>query len=383
MAGAGEDAPGATAPASEPEAPPPPPPPPPPLEPVLALGVPSVESTGSDVARIAWREAGLSLPASSDPAQAEVQAITTYSLTHELQMQEISADLGAPSAALAATVASRAVDGDWRTVHQAPACSAQVRRARICARMCARAREPRTVRTLDSPPAAAPPRTPVACRLPPRPWRMSLVVPPSLCPLLRLRAAVNDADAAARPMQVTGLRPGRWYAVRLACTPVAVTTPPAPLAAEDTSADCEPPPHAPATPPIVLRRQHSPLRVFRTVPTPPGPMQAPALTQRARNALKVRRQVAAATRGQGASSRALPWQQRGAPGRRNAASQAAERRQHAAVCPALCRRPCSPNRTPPPTLPASPAPPQLPHPCAAPASWAPAAQVVAARRDWR
>jgi hypothetical protein len=66
--------------------------------------------------------------------------------------------------------------------------------------------------------------------------------------------------------QVTALRPGRYYAVRICCTPVAM---------------------APGEPAVVFPSQCSQLQVFRTVPTPPGPMQAPALSQRARNALKV------------------------------------------------------------------------------------------------
>jgi hypothetical protein len=65
---------------------------------------------------------------------------------------------------------------------------------------------------------------------------------------------------------VTALRPGRFYAVRVCCTP---------MAAEVGAA------------PVVFSVVPSQLRVFRTQPTPPGPMQPPSLAQRARNALKV------------------------------------------------------------------------------------------------
>lgn len=68
-------------------------------------------------------------------------------------------------------------------------------------------------------------------------------------------------------MQVEGLRPGRFYAARLLVTPVVQMVGVEPLVMEPTASE---------------------LLVFRTVPTPPGQMQPPALAQRARNALKVR-----------------------------------------------------------------------------------------------
>ncbi|KAI8476074.1 MAG: fibronectin type III [Monoraphidium minutum] len=74
-------------------------------------------------------------------------------------------------------------------------------------------------------------------------------------------------EAACCNAEVTSLRPGRFYAVRICCTTVAT-------AAEE--------------PPVQFDSSCSPTQLFRTVPTPPGPMQPPALSQRARNALKLK-----------------------------------------------------------------------------------------------
>lgn len=70
-------------------------------------------------------------------------------------------------------------------------------------------------------------------------------------------------------LQVTGLRAGRFYAARIVA-----------------SASCS---YA-----LAEQQQHvqfaatsSEVLPFRTLPTPPGQMQAPALAQRARTALKV------------------------------------------------------------------------------------------------
>lgn len=81
-----------------------------------------------------------------------------------------------------------------------------------------------------------------------------------------MRVATPWYSLFAVQMQVTALRPGRYYAVRLRCTPVAT---------------------APREVPVAFASQCSALQLFRTIPTPPGPMQPPALSQRARNALKV------------------------------------------------------------------------------------------------
>jgi hypothetical protein len=72
-------------------------------------------------------------------------------------------------------------------------------------------------------------------------------------------------------LAVTGLRAGRYYGVRVVAT-VSVCVDDGPL--------LEFPPNCSA------------VVGFRTSPTPPGQMQAPALAQRARNALKVRTAVA-------------------------------------------------------------------------------------------
>ncbi|KIZ02144.1 fibronectin type III domain containing 3A, partial [Monoraphidium neglectum] len=133
----------------------------------------------------------MTVPASEDPRQLEVQQLFTYSVPHELQMQEVAVSGPASGDALMQQALSMIVEKGWMKVLEAPCCNAEV----------------------------------------------------------------------------TALRPGRYYAVRICCTPVAM---------------------APGEPAVVFPSQCSQLQVFRTVPTPPGPMQAPALSQRARNALKLK-----------------------------------------------------------------------------------------------
>jgi hypothetical protein len=81
-------------------------------------------------------------------------------------------------------------------------------------------------------------------------------------------------DSAARCiyllLQVTGLRSGRFYASRVVATATA---------AVDGGQQQ-----------VVFAATSSQVLPFRTLPTPPGQMQAPALAQRARNALKVSQQ---------------------------------------------------------------------------------------------
>jgi hypothetical protein len=69
-------------------------------------------------------------------------------------------------------------------------------------------------------------------------------------------------------LQVTGLRSGRFYASRVVATATA---------AVDGGQQQ-----------VVFAATSSQVLPFRTLATPPGQMQAPALAQRARNALKVR-----------------------------------------------------------------------------------------------
>ncbi|GBF99904.1 hypothetical protein Rsub_12812 [Raphidocelis subcapitata] len=171
-------------------------PPPPPLAPELAVPPPRVADVRHTTARVEWQAASSSFPdpgSWEDPRQGDVQARCTYSLPQQLQMQEVatsSGDSSSPEDRLR-EAAAHVVEGDWRTVHEAPCCSAEV----------------------------------------------------------------------------TALRPGRFYAVRVRCTPLATLD---------------------GAPPVVFPPVHSQLRLFRTEPTPPGPMQPPSLAQRARNALKLK-----------------------------------------------------------------------------------------------
>lgn len=66
---------------------------------------------------------------------------------------------------------------------------------------------------------------------------------------------------------MTALQPGRYYAVRICCTPVA---------------------DAPGAPRVVFGSQASPLQAFRTLPAPPAQMRPPALARRAPDALEVK-----------------------------------------------------------------------------------------------
>ena len=103
-------------------------------------------------------------------------------------------------------------------------------------------------------------------------WGLLVQALPTACGVVaHLRAACGWLAAQRhRPLphapQVTDLRPGRYYAVRMWCTATAT---------------------AAGQPPATFAPQTSQLQVFRTLPTPPGAMQPPSLAQRARNALKV------------------------------------------------------------------------------------------------
>ena len=110
----------------------PPPPPPPPLEPLLDVQAPRIVSVAPSAARVEWGQAGMAVPASEDPAQAEVQAGATYSVHTELQMQEVDlpGGAGASPEAQVAQAAALVAQGEWRTVHEAPCCSAEVRGVR-------------------------------------------------------------------------------------------------------------------------------------------------------------------------------------------------------------------------------------------------------------
>lgn len=106
-----------------------------PLEPLLAVAPPNVLAVTETTARIEWAQATMSVPETADPRQLEVQLRTTYSVPHELQMQELPLPLLPAGAhqqqltgeALLVAACSRVVETDWRTVHEAPCCSAEVR----------------------------------------------------------------------------------------------------------------------------------------------------------------------------------------------------------------------------------------------------------------
>lgn len=80
------------------------------------------------------------------------------------------------------------------------------------------------------------------------------------------------------PVQVTMLRSGRFYAARVVATATAVV--------EGSQQ------------PVAFAAATSQVLPFRTLPTPPGQMQAPALAQRARNALKLKWNVPDETGGE-------------------------------------------------------------------------------------
>jgi hypothetical protein len=114
----------------------PPPPPPPPLEPLLAVPALTLVAVGSDSARVEWLAASLTVPTTEDAVQLEVQQRTSYSVGQtELQMQEVDIDCScsagaapvAGDSAVLAQARSKVVEEDWRTVHEAPCCSAEVR----------------------------------------------------------------------------------------------------------------------------------------------------------------------------------------------------------------------------------------------------------------
>ena len=107
-------------------------PPPPPLAPELAVPPPRVADVRHTTARVEWQAASSSFPdpgSWEDPRQGDVQARCTYSLPQQLQLQEVatsSGDSSSPEDRLR-EAAAHVVEGDWRTVHEAPCCSAEVR----------------------------------------------------------------------------------------------------------------------------------------------------------------------------------------------------------------------------------------------------------------
>ncbi|KAF8059974.1 FNDC3B [Scenedesmus sp. PABB004] len=82
------------------------------------------------------------------------------------------------------------------------------------------------------------------------------------------RAVASGAGALEEMVQVTGLRSGRFYAARVVATACATVS--------GTAQQ------------VCFPAAGSPVLPFRTRPSPPGQMQAPALAQRARNALKLK-----------------------------------------------------------------------------------------------
>lgn len=99
-------------------------PPPEPLEPLLVVPAPRVFAQKPDSARVEWQQASMTIPVSDDPRQLEVQQRYSYSVPHELQMQEV-AITGPPDAVLE-EAASKVIEDDWRTVLEAPCCNAEV-----------------------------------------------------------------------------------------------------------------------------------------------------------------------------------------------------------------------------------------------------------------
>jgi predicted RNA-binding protein with PUA-like domain len=96
-------------------------------------------------ARVEWQAASSSFPDQAsweDPRQAEVQARCTYSLPQKLQMQElaISPALGSSPEDQLRQATANVVEGEWRTVHEAACCSAEVRYSATRARAAARVR---------------------------------------------------------------------------------------------------------------------------------------------------------------------------------------------------------------------------------------------------
>jgi hypothetical protein len=110
-------------------------PPPPPLRPHLTVPAPSVLDVRTNSARVEWQQATVvapSLAEDDDPRQAEVQAVVAYSVPQgALEMQEVpisasTASSGDPQAQLE-QAKTLVAEEDWRTVHEAPCCSAEVR----------------------------------------------------------------------------------------------------------------------------------------------------------------------------------------------------------------------------------------------------------------
>lgn len=264
------------------ELPPPPSPPPPPLEPVLAVPSPRVSQVRSDGAKLEWGESSMAIPPTDDPRQLEVQQRLTYAVGHELQMAEVPVPgPGAFPDAQLEQARATIIESNWMTVLRDPHASAAVG---AWAARPGRGRATRDARAaIDAPPPC---------------WGRGLCSQThTLCLLLEHSHNMHLRPLDHRPLllapprrlprhlltQVTALRPGRYYAVRARCTAVAT-----PLDAAEGELLVAFPPAC------------SQLLTFRTVPTPPGPMQPPALSQRARNALKVRlRGRRAALRGGG------------------------------------------------------------------------------------
>jgi hypothetical protein len=120
-----------------------PPPPPPPLEPLLEVPTPRVLAVRSDSAQVEWQQAGMTVPASEDPRQLEVQQLFTYSVPHELQMQEVAVSGPASGDALMQQALSMIVEKGWMKVLEAPCCNAEVRAncyGALCRGACARRR---------------------------------------------------------------------------------------------------------------------------------------------------------------------------------------------------------------------------------------------------
>lgn len=218
-----------------------------PLQPSLEVHPPLLLDVSHGQASFQCNPPDWSLPP-HDEQQAEFQKGCIYALEYELQVQQ--ADIPPPSAsvpaeALLQQVATALSDNGWRSVKSVSGPVQDVVQVSKTAHLAA-----------NHLPAVG------CCSI----W---VVRPGAKARMSSAACQGSSTHFFTHVLQVTGLRAGKFYAARIVAT-----------------ASCT---H------VVAKEQQlvqfaagsSEVLPFRTLPTPPGQMQAPALAQRARTALKV------------------------------------------------------------------------------------------------
>jgi hypothetical protein len=222
------------------------------------------------LAAFSWPPAEWSLPAHDDPRQTAYQQGVVYSLEYELQVQQV--DVGPPSDSTPAEQLMQqvfaALNGNsWRSVASVVgpmqdavqvSMHGQSPTPGLLSRLC----QLLIIIIMQCTSCSS------HCF-----WLPALVQHTALSRVLV--AGIGATHCAVKSsvqcglllLQVTGLRSGRFYAARVVATATA--------AVEEGQQQ------------FVFPATSSQVLPFRTRPTPPGQMQAPALAQRARNALKV------------------------------------------------------------------------------------------------